>query len=97
MRGAEHTMLPSATVQTEHPSVKSIQDGLSLTNSIMFAGFSDALSSAVSARAGKTDPGNPNKTTKMKTLTGNPSTSNFASIYNRSFEERIATFIAPRH
>jgi hypothetical protein len=46
IRGAEHSILPSLTVQTEHPSVKSTHDGLSRTNSSIVKTLSGALSSA---------------------------------------------------
>ncbi|CUW86534.1 hypothetical protein AGR2A_Cc110100 [Agrobacterium genomosp. 2 str. CFBP 5494] len=46
IRGAEHSILPSLTVQTEHPSVKSTHDGLSRTNSSIVNTLSGALSSA---------------------------------------------------
>jgi len=84
MRGAEQTILPSVTVQTEHPSVKSMQDGLSLTNSVMLAAFSDALSSAIAARCGNAKTGSQAKTTKMKPRTRSEVMGSFPDIFDGS-------------
>jgi hypothetical protein len=95
MRGAEQTILPSATVQTEHPSVKSRQEGLSRTNSAMVAERSGALSSALAIECG--DAKSDSSKTTMKRRAREPSMRNAWNIQNRSFGKRIATFTASQH
>jgi hypothetical protein len=80
MRGAEQAILPSATVQTEHPSVKSMQDGLSRTKSFIVAEVSNALSSVAVAWWGELKIGSNKKTTAMRRGAGNPSTRDALTI-----------------
>ncbi|MFB4373037.1 hypothetical protein G6M16_004975 [Agrobacterium tumefaciens] len=97
MRGAEQTILPSATVQTEHPSVKSTQEGLSRTNSAMVAALSGTLSSAPAIEYGNAKNGGNSKTTRIKCRAEEPLMRNDWNIPERSFGKRIATFTVFQH